>query len=261
MRRLPAVVAVLCVSSISAALSAEGPLDRTEIEKLLAEGKAGEIKEAFIRNSDHVFDYVDQYLEGGLAAIEERGDREEADYSFDLGRKFAKLADEAFDETIFSDYAGRFTWWDEAEQRRFREGQEHYRQAKQHRAKGVVDRMLDEHRRSYELAKPLGDRWGVGMNAMGIGLAHTESEQFADALDPLNEAIDILQRLQLRQHVIYAKCVLGQALLGLRRYDEAYALMVQTQAMVRPGDDPALIADVPNTLERARYYRDERPDR
>lgn len=135
---------------------------RERLMPMLVAGDEGMIVATFKRHPGATLPFIDRYLEGGLAMIEKGSEPAEALASFRQGIKFAKLADQAFGGTDFSDYANAFASWSPSEQKAFREGQKLFKEgagaAKDDAAKAIAT--LE---RSLHLAEGLHDTWGQVM--------------------------------------------------------------------------------------------------
>lgn len=165
--------AATCLSLPSAL--AEDPVgadavSRERLGPMLAAGDEGMIVATFKRRPGSTLPFIDSYLEGGLALIE-KGAKEgkdataEATQSFRMGVRFAKLADQAFGGTDFSDYANAFASWSPSEQKAFREGQRLFREGMKVMKGEKPDpaKAIESLERSLRLAEGLNDTWGQAM--------------------------------------------------------------------------------------------------
>jgi hypothetical protein len=180
-------------------------VDRTRLQAMLAAGDNGMIVATFKRHPAETLPFIDNYLEGGLAMIEKKGDAAASDamQSFRQGVRFAKLADEAFGGTTFSDYANAFASWSPSEQKSFREGQKLYREG----AKLLKDdaaKAVPALERSYELASSLRDTWGMAMAAAALADAHLKlgDEHLQPAFSFAERAVRLYQSVQFEKELV-----------------------------------------------------------
>lgn len=185
------------------------PMSHTRLERMLADGDTPWIGQVFRRHPDSVLSFIDHYLEGGLKIIEDGGDADRAAESFRTGLKFAKVADEALQEMIFSEYAAAFGSWSRAEQKRFREGQAAYHAGR--KASDDPAAALAHFQRSLALAEPLGDLWGTAMAYGGIARSRMALGEYEEAKTAAMKAAELNGRLRLRLAHIRARLVCGTA--------------------------------------------------
>ncbi|MCA9285557.1 MAG: hypothetical protein KDA22_10095, partial [Phycisphaerales bacterium] len=186
-----------------AVLSGPGAVDDAmtaeRLERMLAAGDKSMVVQTFRRHPTEVLPFIDGYLEGGLAMIEQGKDADEAMASFRRGIAFAELADTAFSEAIFVEYSAGFASWSPTEQRLFREGQKAYRDGRQATDPAVAVPLLQ---RSYDLAEQLGDSWGMAMASERLAAGLAALGRSEEAGKVVAKAIELNSRLQLRdQHV------------------------------------------------------------
>lgn len=81
--------------------------------------------------------------------------------------------------------------------------------------------MITTHRIGLDAARRAGDRVGAAWMLTNLGSAHTETEQFGDAVDCCEEALEILREIGDRTVEGIALTNLGLALAGLGRLPEA----------------------------------------
>ncbi|HMN97177.1 MAG TPA: hypothetical protein PKC43_11870 [Phycisphaerales bacterium] len=187
----------------AAAVPADDTLSRARLERMLADGDTLWIVQVFRRRPGDVLPFVDHYLESGLESIEKGGDVDAAREGYRTAVRFAELANQAFGEVIFTEYAASFASWGELEQQRFREGQRLYREARS-KAKSSPEEAVALHRRSLALAEPLGDAWGVAMNQLAIADLCLGLERFQEGHDAALKAMEVFGRIQLRPSYVRA---------------------------------------------------------
>jgi hypothetical protein len=178
-----AVVLALGVAIASggqfAAAAADGPavlppdgkeaFEPERLQRLVTDGDESWVVATFKRYPGRVLPFIDSYLEGGLAMIEKDGAAAEdrARASFRTGVRFAKLADQAFGGTHFSDYATAFASWSPEERIAFREGQRLHGEGRALLKQGDAKAALAAFDRSFRLADGLRDAWGRAMATAG----------------------------------------------------------------------------------------------
>lgn len=183
-----------------AALAADG-LDRSKLEKSLADKDTKTIIQVFKDNEEDVLPFFDEYLEGGLAAQEKGEPRAAAEESFAKGVAFAKLADEALGGRVFANYATTFSKWKPEQQKQFREGQAEYRKGREALAK-QPEQALIHFKKSLVLCEPLGDAWGQAMCLSKIAAAHAAMGNHSAAIGAATAACELNLRLhQVSAHV------------------------------------------------------------
>lgn len=218
-----ALLRAFIVSSFAAIAGACGSarprddaFDKARMEAVLARGDDATLREAFRREPGHTLPFVDQYLEGALKMTEKDGPTaaSRALESYRTGMRFAKLADETFAETIFSEYARSFAGWSSADQKKFREGQRLFKAGmaagKEKPAEGL--KVLRE---SLQRAEELGDWWGQAMAHGGIAetaLAAGGDEHLELALEAAGRAVQLNTRLRLLEDVVAAHLVRASVL-------------------------------------------------
>lgn len=233
------------------------------LERMLADGDRTMIVQTFRRYPAEVLPFIDSYLEGGLAMIESGKDAAEALDSFRRGIQFAELADTAFAESIFAEYAAGFGSWSPKEQKLFREGQAAYRKG---RELGETAEAAAELRRSYQLAEQLGDSWGMAMAAQRLATVLTALGDLDEANRFVAKAIELNSRLQLRTQHIRSLVQCGnirQAMKtadgGVAHYRLAWQLLPPTadDALRRSVLVPYLAALEPRDAKEAASLREE----
>ncbi len=187
-------------SSIASPAAAADAIDKLRLQTMLIEGDVGMIAAVFRRHPGQTLPFIDSYLEGGLAMIEKGGDSapSSALQSFRMGIKFAKIADDAFGGTTFSEYANAFASFSPSEQKSFREGQRLFR-AGMKAAKDDPAAAIVSLKESLSLARSLGDLWGQAMAEQGIAeVGRTMGgEQLSMAYSASMSAAKLNQQLRL----------------------------------------------------------------
>lgn len=181
------------VFSVIAAMAADG-LDRPKLEKALADKDAKTVVQAFKDNNEEVLPFFDEYLEGGLAALEKGAPKSAAEESFAKGVAFAKLADEALGGSVFANYANAFAAWKPEQQKQFREGQAEYRKGREVLAK-QPEQALVHFKKSVVLCEPLGDAWGKAMCLSKIAAAHAAMNNHGPAIEAASAAFELNKSL------------------------------------------------------------------
>jgi tetratricopeptide (TPR) repeat protein len=198
----------------AAICSADDAMSPPRLEKMLTDGDTQWVVQTFRRHPDDVLAFFDRYLEGGLKIIEEGGSEDDGLASFRKGLEFAKLANEAFGEVIFANYAANFGSWSPQERTRFREGQKAVSAAR--KAKDDPTAALAHYRRALKLAAPLGDSWGEAMAHMGIAKTQLALGNYEECKAASLKAAELNGRLRLRVTHVRARqlCARAHARLG-----------------------------------------------
>jgi hypothetical protein len=155
--------------------------------------------------------FIDSFLEGGLAMIEKDPAKEaDAMQSFRMGVKFAKLADEAFGGTAFSEYATSFASWSPSERTAFREGQRLFREGMK-TMKDDPKAAIPLFEKSLRLADSLGDTWGRAMAWGGLAQAHAKigGDNRALAADAAATAAELYGQVRLTDDAAQALITLA----------------------------------------------------
>jgi hypothetical protein len=175
------------------------------LEQLLMHGDEAMVVQTFRRHPSSVLPFIDEFLEGGLAIIEQgrknpvpnQDPQRVAMANYKRAMQYAKLANDAFGEVIFTEYAGAFGGWSPMEQQRFREGQAQYRQGRE-LAKSSPEEAIPILRRSLSLADSLGDYWGMAMAQLAIADACATLSRAQEGHDAAIKAIELFGRLHLK---------------------------------------------------------------
>ncbi len=194
-RSLLVAFAALMMAQCVWAADVKDAVEKTRLEKMLADGDTGMIVQVFKRHPGRTLPFIDRYLESGLAMIEKGEEPAKALASFRTGIRFAALADEAFGGTTFSDYANSFASWSPTEQKNFRAGQREFRAGTEEADAGEA---LKHFRRSLALAAPLGDTWGQAMAWQGIAEKLLELDHREDALKAAMTAAGLNMSVRLQ---------------------------------------------------------------
>lgn len=224
----------------SAATAGQGP--GVVLEALLAQDQTDRIVDWFKEHPDEALSFIDGYLEGALKLIEEGRPSEQARASFDKGVRFAALADRAFKETIFSQYASAFAGWDSKQQRQFREGQAKYKAGRAAEKEDEHTRALSAYHESLQLAEPLKDWWGQAMAWGGVGRTQLDMKDYAAAEVALGKAAEINGRLRLRDSQIEALIGLAEAQFRMDRRESAISTYRSAKHLLK-SDDPQTLRD------------------
>ncbi len=221
---------MLAAGAMGADDAARDAMDRARLEKMLADGDTGMVRMTFSRYPSRTLPFIDRYLEGGLAMIEKGEPAEQALASFRTGIKFAAIADEAFHETVFTDYANAFASWSPSEQKKFREGQRLFKEAmgvKDDPAKAIT--ML---RQSLNLAASLGDAWGQAMAYSALGSMMSQASMGDDAQLALVKSVELNSRLKLQDDFVDSLMALGRLRQTMAMPDKGVGYFRQAYATV-----------------------------
>lgn len=175
---------------IVAAVCGAESLDRAQLEQFLYKKNTKAIVQAFKDYEEEVLPFFDEYLEGGLAALEKGAPKTAADESFAKGVAFARLADEALGGSVFANYATAFSTWKPEQQKQFREGQTEYRKGREALAK-QPEQALVHFKKSLVLCEPLGDAWGKAMCLSKIAAAHAALGNHGPAIEAATAAFEV----------------------------------------------------------------------
>lgn len=200
----PATAPATPPATAPAVQAATDAVEKTRLEKMLAEGDDGMIIQIFRRHPSKVLPFIDSYLEGGLAMIEKSGDAAGALASYRTGMKFAKLADEALRVQALSEYANAFAGWSPTEQKTFREGQKAFREGMKAMKAATPDysAAISHFERSRDLASSLGDTWGRAMALGGIAEAGLKAGRLEEAHDAAIEGIELNYQVRLMDDLV-----------------------------------------------------------
>lgn len=240
------VLSVLVGVSPHAAANEAMAHDRMEV--MLADGDSEWIVQTFRRHPDSVLPFVDHYLEGGLKVIETTEDGAKATTMFRDGLKFAKLADQAFHETIFSQYAASFGSWSPMERKHFRQGQAEFHKGA---SQDDADQAMEHYLRSQKLAEPLGDQWGTAMAYGGIAQAHANREEWEQARKAAVKAAELTSRLRLRTSHIRARYLIGLSYLKTEPMQSGVVHLRIAYEQLQPQDRAELRRDVVEAYRNA----------
>jgi tetratricopeptide (TPR) repeat protein len=229
----------------------EADAARKAVEARLAAGEKDDVVRWFRENADGALAFIDYYFEGGLAIIEAGGEADRPRALFDTGRKFAALADLAFEETIFSKYGEAFTGWDREQQKRFRKGQQKFGESRKALRENDVEAAIYAARESVELARPLGDAWGVAMASLSLGTALEKAGRHDDARKALRDAAELNSRLRLRTAEISARLALAEAEAGGGDKSAAVATLRAAYGKLTKSDPESMVAKVRDALAGA----------
>jgi len=232
-------------------------ITRERLESMLALGDEAMVVQSFRRHPGRVLSFIDGYLEEGLAMLEKS--EQAADVPTDgalptpvlelyrLALRFAALADRAFGETIFVEYAATFASWSPAERKRFREGQQLYGAGRKIVAEDAAA-ALDSYRRSMMLAESVGDHWGMAMAQDGIADAAARSGRMDEAHEAAIKAVSLNGRLQRREPHIRSMLTAGRLQSRMQLPGGGVQYLLLARQLLPVEADPALRNEVVETL-------------
>jgi len=206
---------------------------------MLMAGDEAMIVQSFRRHPNAVLPFIDEYLEGGLATIE-KGTAPPTGppslVSFRTGVKFAELADRAFSEAIFTEYAANFASWNPAEQASFREGQKLFGEGRKLRKEKPED-ALASFRGSFAKAEPLGDFWGMAMAQRAMAETSRALGRMEPAQEAASKASELYGRLQMVKDQVSSLILVGDLRNELNLQDRGVGhYRMALQAMGRSTD-------------------------
>ncbi len=220
-------------------VTADDALEPKRMENMLKNGDDRWIIQTFRRHPSETLPFIDQYLEGGLKIIEDGGGSDKAHESMRKGLQFAELADQAFGEEIFGNYAAAFGSWSPQEQKDFRKGQANFKQASKTEDPAAAIELLEE---SFALANVLQDAWGVAMYQTGIAQNLLKQGKHQEAAQVAKQAVNLNGRLRLRTGFVRSNVIVGKALSVTGPYKEAAEhLAAAWNTLV--DDDPMTLRD------------------
>ena len=217
-----AVPVLLTLAPLSRTRMPEDDL-RARFEALDSQHDVAGIVQLWKEHPDETLGTIDSYLEGSLSKLEHDP---KVDPQLLLSMKAralrgAQAADQAFQTSIFADYAASFASWNAAQQQGFRQGQSLFREASKLLKAGSNEDGFEQARTSWDLARPLGDWWG---SAMALG-AMARAQQ---ALGENEAALEFASLARLIDHDLrlidseYADLVVAaSAAEGLERWERA----------------------------------------
>lgn len=128
---------------------------------------------------------IDADLEGSLK-VREKSTEPDMQKINDLQSRAlwgARIAAEASGHPMILDYASSFVGWNDAERKRFREGQAAFGRAMKALAAEEPDKALAAAMECLQLSGPLGDWWGSAMGCDAIASAQAALENHEKALE------------------------------------------------------------------------------
>jgi tetratricopeptide (TPR) repeat protein len=214
---------------------------KKSFETLEAQGDRPALVAFWQKHPGRALGIIDSYLEGGLKILEgEAPDKAKVQAMFARAVRGAASVDEAFGTSIFTDYATSFVGWTPAQQKRFRAGQKAfgaYRQAMRN-ADGA-EKALGEASRCLDLARPLGDWWGMAMGHTGRGMALEKLGRYEEALAAQQEARQIYHSFRLSSELGNLRAM-ARLLVKLERWPRARVTieraLIQARSMGRRGE-------------------------
>jgi tetratricopeptide (TPR) repeat protein len=208
MQAIVVLTSVFCQFFSQAPAESQAPagdaknLDREQLESWLADSMNAEISEQFTSHPDQVLAFFDHYLEAGLAMIEKGEPVAKAEESFTKGEQFAAIASQAYSDEVFQKYANSFANWSAEQQKQFRRGQKMFGHGRELSKEGKHAEALAAYLESFDLAKPLGDVWGMAMAQSGIAKSKWVLKEWQMAALHAREAFAINARLRLYDSAI-----------------------------------------------------------
>ncbi len=225
-----------------ALFAADDAMTRERLEKMLTDGDTAWIVQTFTRHADNTLGFIDGYFEGGLKMIEEGGSEKKATEMFRKGLEFARLADKAYNEVIFTQYAASFGSWSPKERLEFRQGQQEFRAGR--KIKDNPEEALAHFEKSLALASPLGDAWGSAMAHTGIATTKLKLKDYEGARDAAMKAAEFNGRLRLRRDHIRSRLIIGQSYVDMGNTAAGRGHLRIAWDAVTSADTPALRTEV-----------------
>ncbi len=205
-------------------------MDKSRLEKMLADGDDGMIMQVFKRYPSRTLPFIDQYFEGGLAMIEKGEDQANANAEFRKGIKFAAIADKAFIVQAFSEYANSFASWSPSEQKAFREGQRLFKKTRKEQDPAQIRKQLE---RSREIAESLGDGWGVVMASVALAEQLTAAGENKQAIELVKSVAQLAADLRLNEDCAKAYRIAGAAAMKTEYPTSGVSYLAQAWEIVR----------------------------
>ncbi|HTF90601.1 MAG TPA: hypothetical protein VK843_19440 [Planctomycetota bacterium] len=192
-------------------------------------------------NPENALGVIDSYLEGSLAKLEKDP---KVDPKLLLAMEAralrgAQAADQAFQTSIFADYAASFASWNAADQKNFREGQKLFREASKLLGGGSHEAGLEKARASLDRARPLGDWWGSAMALGAMASAELAAGKHEAALEFASQARLIDHDLRLVESEYDDLVTAATAAEGLERWERALVLAQTGKAIADQRKDNA----------------------
>jgi len=170
-------------------LVAPAPADTREVRKQFVElagkqDRAG-VQALWRAHPTAVLPAIDADLEGSLRLREKSADADPAAITALQQRALwgATAAVEGGTHPLLLDYASAFVGWNEAEQKRFREGQKLVGASGEALAKGDAQAALEAAQQALQRTGPLGDWWGSQMACDAIAAAEARLGHHEKALE------------------------------------------------------------------------------
>ena len=209
-------------------------MTKTRMEQMLVDGDTGMIMQTFKRYPGRTLQFIDQYLEGGLARIEKGEDPAVVIGQFRTGIRFAEAADKAFGSLAFGEYANAFASWSPAEQKLFREGQKALKEGVKGQDAATARKSLE---RSLSIAMSLGDTWGQAMAKLALVESALNAGEYNEAAAMAVDAVEINARLQLKEDTAQAFRLAGRAALNTDQPVSAVSYLAQAWMIVERDQD------------------------
>jgi len=240
-----ALVFALCVS-----LALRAPEPRVQVDAALAErfealfeakDHAGAVT-LFAGRSDVALPFVDSFLEGSLAKLEDGSDQPGSAAQKAMHERAlfgARAADEAFSSVLFLDYAASFSGWSTEQRANFRAGQKAFGEHRAAMKAKDFETALGHARQCRDLAGPLGDWWGMAMGLGGEGAALLALGRHAEATAPLARARLLNHSLRLGGAEYATLRALVDATIGAGQTERAKAALEHAIATADKRGDEA----------------------
>lgn len=241
------------------------------LDALWENGASPALTDALRDQAWSLLGYIDSNCEGWLALVEsgametEEG-RAKAEALVEKGKSLARLTDAALRDSRFTQYVDTFTSWDAEQQKRFREGQAKYGEARRMLSSattpGETLRALTPLQQSLDLARPLGDTWGQSMALTLMGKIHMANESWEDARRTMRQAIEAGRSIRDLDSVWGGLNAIFEASMALDDLDDANeSLQDQYQLSIEMGDEESAQRVVERMLELDVINRDRQEGR
>lgn len=173
---------------------------RKQFVALYDKGDKKACLDLFLAHPGETLPAIDRDLEGSLKLRETSKEPDRAKIEAMHARALwgAEIATEALVGPMVLDYASSFVGWDEAQGKRFREGQKAFKEAMADLQKNDAKAALEAGQRCLECASPLGDWWGAAMACDAIAAAQKALGNPEKALEAAAHARLIYCQLGLR---------------------------------------------------------------
>ncbi|MEM7164758.1 MAG: hypothetical protein AAF581_04800 [Planctomycetota bacterium] len=220
---------------------AEPPSLKDRFEALAVAGDVEEIAKLWRANEGRTLLVIDSYLEGSLGMIEKQDQPDPAKIAEMHARALlgARAADVAFGRSIFSDYTASFVGWTREQQKQFRAGQGAFGEARKAAKAGEHAKALAAAQRCIDLARPLGDWWGLAMGLSARGAAEQKLGKAEAALASHSDARLVHASLGLRSSAYRNARSIATLLVELERLPRAAVAIENALVLAREFGDAA----------------------